>query len=876
MSISISDARPMRGTRTDDAMSRAIDSTADARDRFVIVEGARGAGKTHALAGIAAAARADGHGVVQLRSSDGDPVISASSVGPWVALFQDRTRNSAGSGAQRARGRRFVLVDDFHTLVEGARTPLHSALSDLVEATETVCVVAVDDRRLVPGWEAVHAVPLSPLDRDAAEDLLRSAHPDLPPVRAALLLRLAAGNPLLLTTIGRAWSADPVESRSAFPASYPPLGPASRQAAWIVGALDPAARESALLGAIASVEFDDDHASWGPEAPGTDAPLGGTAASAPTSSLRDPVVRAHLLSTASPDELRRLRTLVAASAGAPERLRVLAAASASRNDDVLVPRLVALVDEALRLHRPQDATAALQEAARLSTSGPVRDGLRARAASIAAFTGDFASVDDEAARVTTRGGRPHPAVTASVEFARAVRAGEIRDGRRAVTAALTASTRTGDDDLLFATLHVLCFLRGDGSWWDEALALGAGRDIDPVLRVVEDCLVDRPAAERPSLYRDASTSAADGEPWKAVVLHVAWSLLDATDPRREAVDAILSRFGDHGLPGYFRACRTVVVTYQAGRLELAQAMVERVRAAASTWHAETFIALADATAALISSVQGEPGRATEKADSATRWALHHGAPLVARAADQARSALDVAMGRFEEAYARSATRPPTVGRRIEHTYGPVELLDAVESAVRLRMGDHGRALVRAAERALHEGRSPRQAMIVTASRAVLDDGGDARVLFEAALALVDDDEAPYETARVRLAYGEWLRRNTHSLEARTQFRAAASTFESLGAGLWTARAQSELRVAGGSGTGPVAVVAVELSEQERRVASLAAAGLTNKQIANRLFLSPRTVSGHLYRLFPKLGVTTRAGLRDALLSLEASHADLAR
>jgi DNA-binding CsgD family transcriptional regulator len=69
------------------------------------------------------------------------------------------------------------------------------------------------------------------------------------------------------------------------------------------------------------------------------------------------------------------------------------------------------------------------------------------------------------------------------------------------------------------------------------------------------------------------------------------------------------------------------------------------------------------------------------------------------------------------------------------------------------------------------------------------------------------------------------------------------------------------------------VETADLSEQERRVASLAAAGLTNKQIAGQLFLSPRTVSGHLYRLFPKLGVTTRAGLRDALLRLGGGTGD---
>ena len=59
-----------------------------------------------------------------------------------------------------------------------------------------------------------------------------------------------------------------------------------------------------------------------------------------------------------------------------------------------------------------------------------------------------------------------------------------------------------------------------------------------------------------------------------------------------------------------------------------------------------------------------------------------------------------------------------------------------------------------------------------------------------------------------------------------------------------------------------------LTVQERAVAELAAAGLTNKEIGKCLCLSARTVSGHLYRTFPKLGILRRSALRDALLALE--------
>jgi DNA-binding CsgD family transcriptional regulator len=127
---------------------------------------------------------------------------------------------------------------------------------------------------------------------------------------------------------------------------------------------------------------------------------------------------------------------------------------------------------------------------------------------------------------------------------------------------------------------------------------------------------------------------------------------------------------------------------------------------------------------------------------------------------------------------------------------------------------------------------------------------------------------PFELARVQLAYGEHLRRVRATGDARAQLGAALDTFRALGARPWADRAANELRatrltiVKPGGHHGPV------LTAQEHQIASLAAAGLTNKQIGQRLYLSHRTVGAHLYRVFPKLGISTRAGLRDPLVALE--------
>ena len=124
-----------------------------------------------------------------------------------------------------------------------------------------------------------------------------------------------------------------------------------------------------------------------------------------------------------------------------------------------------------------------------------------------------------------------------------------------------------------------------------------------------------------------------------------------------------------------------------------------------------------------------------------------------------------------------------------------------------------------------------------------------------------------DQARIQLAYGERLRRAKETAAARTHLAAARDTFQRLGAQPWTARAGQELRATGLT-LGPAhAEGPASLTPQQRQIAQLAAAGLTNKQIGERLYLSPRTVSTHLHQAFPKLGVTTRAALCDALADL---------
>ncbi|MFC7108617.1 response regulator transcription factor [Nonomuraea rubra] len=184
----------------------------------------------------------------------------------------------------------------------------------------------------------------------------------------------------------------------------------------------------------------------------------------------------------------------------------------------------------------------------------------------------------------------------------------------------------------------------------------------------------------------------------------------------------------------------------------------------------------------------------------------------------------------------------------------------------MRTGRTAEARAHAAAAAGLAERAPRLRLHVMAAQALVAPEEEAVPLFKAALALPRTERWPFDHARVRLALGELQRRRLQPGEARPELRRAADLFASIGATAWQQRAEQELRASG------VAVAqrpnaAHGLTAQQLEVARLAASGLSNKEIGERLFLSSRTVSAHLYRIFPKLGITSRAALRDALEGL---------
>jgi DNA-binding CsgD family transcriptional regulator len=185
--------------------------------------------------------------------------------------------------------------------------------------------------------------------------------------------------------------------------------------------------------------------------------------------------------------------------------------------------------------------------------------------------------------------------------------------------------------------------------------------------------------------------------------------------------------------------------------------------------------------------------------------------------------------------------------------------DLVEAAV--RVGDPARArpfLPGLADWATCT-KSPAPTALLLRAHALLDDGGDADRLFEESLAV--ESCGPYDQARTRLVFGEWLRRHRRRIAAKAQLVAAYETFDRIGAHGWLPRVRAELTALGETAPGDAgAGSAGGLTPQELQVVRRAATGMSNREIAAELFLSPRTVGHHLYRAYPKLGVRRRAEL----------------
>ena len=206
-------------------------------------------------------------------------------------------------------------------------------------------------------------------------------------------------------------------------------------------------------------------------------------------------------------------------------------------------------------------------------------------------------------------------------------------------------------------------------------------------------------------------------------------------------------------------------------------------------------------------------------------------------------------------------------------YPAQALPTAVEAAVRSGHIDKAeRSLADLELRALASG-TPWALGVLARSRALLTNSSQAEEYFYGAIGLLQQTTVTTEVARTRLLYGEWLRRERRRVDARAQLRIAYDYFAEIGATGFAKRAETELLATGQRARPRTIQKSEELTPQERRVAELAADGLSNIEIASQLFISSATVDYHLRKVYRKLDVSSRVMLGRAMTTHNVTPTD---
>jgi len=339
------------------------------------------------------------------------------------------------------------------------------------------------------------------------------------------------------------------------------------------------------------------------------------------------------------------------------------------------------------------------------------------------------------------------------------------------------------------------------------------------------------------------------------------------------------RTAGHLVPAIRASVLLALERYQTGRWDEARRLTEAIAGECAARGYRVEGAGARLVRAFVAADSGDTDVAVELADEVIGWAAPRGARRPHAAAQWASARAAIAGSDFEAAYhyATSISRP---GELASHEPAALwAVLDLVEAASRTGRVREAAAHVAAIRSAGLASLSPRLALLAATAEAMTLPDDEAGAAFGRALAIPGAGRWPFDLARAHLLHGERLRRSrtmrydvphvsrdaVHVIaEARAHLTAARNAFQRLGSRAWAERAAVELRATGQvRQRRPVEA----LTPQELEVARLAATGLTNKQIGTRLYVSHRTVSAHLYRVFQKLGITSRAALWDALSGL---------
>jgi DNA-binding CsgD family transcriptional regulator len=720
---------------------------------------------------------------------------------------------------------------------------------------------------------------IPPLDEAAAAALLDRQAPGLRAEVRGRVLAEAAGNPLGLVELGEAagrWGPAAVQADAlplperlerSFARSVTGL-PAATRSLLLVAAIDDEFFVDEIVAAAARLDdvvitADDFGPAVGAGLVVIDAPL--------LVRFRHPLVRSALRQSAPIARRRAAHAALATTlARQPERQIWHRAEAATEPDERLAAELAAMGNEGRRHGAPRMAMAALERAAQLSEDPREASSRRLWAAVAAHDVGDVETVVRLFQGLEKE--RLPPAEQARFTWIREIvlEAGWSGASRMpALVELLERMRKDGDSALAMETLvsvALRCFWSNPDRATRELIVAAAERlsgdlsnpqyvSVLALVAPLEQCAV---VLERMRVF--ATELSAIPEHLE-LLAHAAAGVSDFRNASVFGIAAATAMRGQ-GRLGALAQNLHGLATYAGmlGDLRQSVTLATEARALALETGQPNWALTADLARGYAEALRGNGTIALELADRGERNLLPKGALPLLALVQLIRGAEALAGGRHVAAYeALHRIFDPA-----ETPYHPVvrfwALSHLVEAGVACGRSEDLRELI---DEVGSAGPFPVLWVAVNYSRPLLAADSEAEAAYEEALAADQLAAWPFERARLQHAYGTWLRRQRRVVESRPMLRAAAETFDALGARPWADRSRAELR-ASGERVRRHPDARDRLTPQELQIAQLGADGLSNREIGERLFLSPRTISTHLYRIFPKLGITGRAELSRVL------------
>ena len=592
--------------------------------------------------------------------------------------------------------------------------------------------------------------------------------------------------------------------------------------------------------------------------------------------FRHPLTRSAVTELSTSSERREAHRALAPYVAPERRVWHLAEATVGPDEDV-----ASLLEEtARRVLRRGDAVAAIDgllRAADMSPAAVDRGRRMAEATYIGAnFLGDLGNAPEllDAVRESDpeHAGSLAGAMAAAYHLLKGV--GDVDTAHRLLVNAIETCSDPSDanDEVLIEAIYNLfdiCFCGGRAELWepfDRAVERLTPRPPE-LLGLVADTCEDPARRAGPALGRlDELTAQLSHETSPTQVMRIAMAC--GFSERIPHIRSALWRLVEEGRGGgaiefSIKALALLSMdAYLTGQWDEVEKLTdEAVQLCDSHGHAMLRWPHRS-TRALLAAGRGDREATRAITDELLQWAVPRKAKFLVAAAVQARVLDSLAGGDFERAYQEACAISPagTIASHVPHAMWVV--MDLAEAAVRTGRREAAAAHVEAAREANLGMISSRLALLTEGAAGIAAIELDGS--FEKALAIPDAELWAFDLARVELVYGERLRRAKETARARTHLAAALDAFERMGARPWAQRASNELRATGITIGHPDVAGPEALTPHQLEIAQLAAAGLSNKEIGGRLFLSHRTVGTHLHQIFPKLGITSRAALRDAL------------